>query len=223
MPVRRNPVREMKRRNLLLAGFASLLILAGLLLIYTGYRLKWQENRIQGRLRSLYAEQVASGVRPELDSGLDDLLELPRDDEKPEGPVRLSDLRPFGLLTIPSIDLEVVMVEGITPADLRFAVGHFPGTGEPGPGGNVALAGHRTFTSGQFFRRLDELEEGDEIRIEYGGELYPYRVTDKWVVNPEDTWVLDKTEEAAVTLVTCTPPHSTAYRLVIRGLLQESP
>ncbi len=234
MALKRNRAKEGRKRIYLLAGFAVILILAGMALIYTGFRLQWQEKKVQGHLLNLYKEQVALGIsplpevpgeEPGADPSLplpEDLVELPSDVEDPESHFDMSKLRPLGVLTIPRIKLEVVMVEGITPADLRFSVGHFPGTGLPGEKGNFALAGHRTFVSGQFFRRLDELEVGDRMEVEYGGKAYVYRVTQSLVVNPRDTWVLDPSPEATITLVTCTPPHSTAYRLIIRGVLEDA-
>lgn len=235
MVVKRNRFKEAKRKRLFIAGFAILLILAGAALIFMGFRLQWKEKQVQGHLLKVYQEQVALGISPlpEGPGGTEDLLpgekpkprppldELPSDAEDPHEVFDLSKLKPLGVLTIPRIKLEVVAVEGVRSSDLRYSVGHFPGTGLPGKG-NFALAGHRTFVSGQFFRRLDELVVGDKIQMEYGGKSYVYRVTESFVVDPSDTWVLDPSEEAVITLVTCTPPRSTAHRLIIRGLLEDN-
>lgn len=232
MIAKRSRAKGGRKRIYFVAGFALILILAGLALIYTGFRLQWKEKKVQGHLLNLYKEQVASGISPlpeepgedpDPEPGTsEDLVELPSDVEEPEDSFDMSKLQPLGVLTIPRIKLEVVMVEGITPADLRFSVGHFPGTGLPGDKGNFALAGHRTFVSGQFFRRLDELVVGDRMEVDYGGKTYVYRVTESLVVKPQDTWVLDPSSEATITLVTCTPPRSTSHRLIIRGILEDA-
>lgn len=230
MVIKRNRAEEGGKRIYFIAGFAVILILVGMALVYTGFRLKREEKKVQGHLLNLYKEQVALGIfpRPEETVGdpdpgtSEDLVELPSDVDDPEDSFDMSKLQPLGVLTIPRIKLEVVMVEGITPGDLRFSVGHFPGTGLPGDKGNFALAGHRTFVAGQFFRRLDELVVGDRMEVDYGGKTFVYRVTESLVVKPQDTWVLDPSSEATITLVTCTPPRSTSHRLIIRGILEDS-
>ncbi len=62
-----------------------------------------------------------------------------------------------GLLSIPSIDFEQVILEGSTTAVLDRSIGHIPKTGSPGKG-NYALAGHRSFTEGLHFNRLPDDE-----------------------------------------------------------------
>ena len=59
-------------------------------------------------------------------------------------------------LRIPKIGVEVLVVEGTTPAALRAGAGHYVGTPLPGEPGNVGIAGHRT-TYGRPLNRLDEL------------------------------------------------------------------
>jgi sortase A len=51
-----------------------------------------------------------------------------------------------GLTTmrIPKLGVEVLVVEGTTPAALRAGAGHYVETPLPGEPGNVGIAGHRT-------------------------------------------------------------------------------
>ena len=212
-----------------MAGLAVFLILAGATLVYFGFRSKWQEKSVQGQLRTIYASQVASGQpplqRPEGDSGRGDEVEetippiLPDDREEADEDFDISRLRPFAILKIPKIKIEAVMVEGVTPNDLRFALGHFPGTGLPGQKGNLAVAGHRNFITGDFFGHLDKVVPGDQVIVEYYGVIYTYTVTEIFTVEPGDTWVLNPAPEPQITLVTCTPPRVSTHRLIVRGLL----
>ena len=55
---------------------------------------------------------------------------------------------PIGKIIIPKIDLEYVIVEGVTLEDMKSGPGHWPETPFPGMGGNFILSGHRTLTVG---------------------------------------------------------------------------
>lgn len=68
-------------------------------------------------------------------------------------------------------------------------------------GGNSALAAHRD----TFFRSLKDIRVGDNLRIStIHGDL-EYRVRETLVVGPDDIWVLDATDQANLTLITCYP------------------
>ncbi len=69
----------------------------------------------------------------------------------------------IGRLRIPSIDLDVVVVEGTDTASLQKGPGHYPETPFPGQGGTTAIAGHRT-TYLAPFRHLDQLDAGRRDR-----------------------------------------------------------
>ena len=62
------------------------------------------------------------------------------------------------------------------------------------------------------------LAPGHLIEITVKQETFTYRVTESFVVNPEDTWVLksDKSKNE-ITLVTCTPIRTATQRLIIKG------
>lgn len=68
----------------------------------------------------------------------------------------------FGRILIPAIDVDAPFIEGIRLSTLDNGPGHWPGTAMPGELGNVVVAGHRTSHNADF-RRLDELEVGDEV------------------------------------------------------------
>lgn len=125
---------------------------------------------------------------------------------------------PIAILEIPKIKLKVVVAEGTDDNIIRYAVGHFEETAMPGESGNFALAGHRNFDTGEFFLRIDRLSEGDEIHaITLEGIAYTYSVTNSFVVQPEDTYILEESEEPIITLVTCT--YDGSERLIVQGKL----
>lgn len=132
-----------------------------------------------------------------------------------------ADYGTIGILIIPKIDLKAAIGEGTDMSTLRYAVGHFKGTAMPGENGNFALAGHRSYTFGQYFNRLDEIKTGDEILIETINGNYKYKVSNKKIVLPYQVDVLDTTKDPTMTLVTCTPIRVATHRLIISARLEK--
>ena len=125
----------------------------------------------------------------------------------------------MGRINIPAISSDLLLIEGSSSKQLKWGAGHVTGTAMPGEAGNCAIAAHRNYTFGTYFSRLNELKVGDEIDIEYKGKPYKYRVTDSFVVDPDEVWVLGKTEKPIITLITCHPRGSGTKRLIVRGEL----
>lgn len=133
-----------------------------------------------------------------------------------------NDTSPIGILSIPKIDLKTAVLEGVNNNTLRYAVGHYENTPLPNEEGNFCIVGHRSYSYGEFFNRLNEMEIGDGIYMESSGITYTYKVADILLVNPEDTWVLDSTEDSMITLITCTPIRIGSHRLIIKGILEDT-
>jgi sortase A len=107
----------------------------------------------------------------------------------------------LGRIEISTIGLAAMILEGTDTGTFRRAVGHFPCTALPGQQGNVAIAGHRD----TFFRALRNIRKDNEITLTTLNGSYRYRVDSTKVVEPENTEVLDDSDEAILTLVTCYP------------------
>lgn len=108
---------------------------------------------------------------------------------------------PLGRLEIPSIDLDVIVLEGTDGSDLNRGVGHIAGTSPLGGGGNVGIAGHRD----GFFRDLRSVSKGDRVFVTTRDGRSTYRVREVRVVSPGDVRVLDRGGASRLTLVTCYP------------------
>jgi sortase A len=108
---------------------------------------------------------------------------------------------PLGRIEIGTIGLSAMILEGTDGKTLRRAVGHISGTALPGQQGNVAIAGHRD----TFFRGLRNIRKDDEITLMTLDGTIRYRVDFTKVVEPEDIAVLDHSDDAILTLVTCYP------------------
>ena len=125
----------------------------------------------------------------------------------------------IGLLKISKISLEEAVREGSTSSVLSSALGHMEGTALPGEEGNCCIAGHRNYTFGKYFNRLNEMEIGDFIELETYDANYVYEINDIFVVEPTEVSVLDDIEGENLTLITCTPLFIGSHRLIIRAIL----
>jgi sortase A len=122
------------------------------------------------------------------------------------------DISPVVRIVVPalSLDTEVKYVpfDGLTwlISGLRQEIAWLGNTSWPGLGGNTVLAGHvtvRGMGDGPF-RYLDQMQVNDEITIYTENNIYLYRVREQTVVEEGDLWVTDPTENAQLTLITCT-------------------
>lgn len=125
---------------------------------------------------------------------------------------------PLALLKIPRLKIDVAVLEGTDELTLNRGAGWIEGTARPGEKGNVALSAHRD----GFFRALKDIAVGDELVLETPRETTRYVVSWTKVVKPEDVSVLDATDGAAVTLVTCYPFYfigSAPTRFIVRAVV----
>jgi sortase A len=109
---------------------------------------------------------------------------------------------------------------------LAKGVAHHPQTSLPWSQGaqrNVYLAGHRMGYRGTWsrmlFYNLHKLKEGDEVVLkDRTGTSYRYRVSEVFVVDPADSWVMGQVRgRDMVTLQTCTPYPTFEKRLIVRA------
>ena len=160
---------------------------------------------------SVYASAEIAALEPEEAPGSGFLREL----APAKGEV-------LGRITIPAIELEWMIIEGVDLEFLESGPGHMAWTPVPGQPGNSVISGHRT-TFGAPFHDLDLLEPGDWIRVETLSGTHIYEVYDSVVVPPDGVWVTHQWGGAWLTLTTCNPKGSAAERLVVFAEMVESP
>lgn len=134
-------------------------------------------------------------------------------------------------LTIPSINVNYVVLEGVDEEELKSGPGHYPDCragftkplctdGEevwPGEEGRVIISGHRTTYDAPFFD-LDELQQGDEIITSTRWGEFVYEVVETRIVSPDSTDIANPDpagSEAELVLTTCHPVGSASERLVV--------
>ncbi len=82
-----------------------------------------------------------------------------------------------------------------------LGVSYLSSTPEPGDTGNSILYGHNWKS---LLGRLSELTVDDTIVVRWDSSLRTFRVKEKKIVAANDTSILENTENAQITLYTCT-------------------
>ena len=148
----------------------------------------------------------------------------------PSAGLGMTDVPPPGnaiaRLYVPRMSKQWVVVEGVQPADIRYAPGHYPGTALPGQPGNFSVAGHRIPA---IFWDLDRLKPGDPVVVETRARWFVYRVSSVEVVSPHAIQVVAPVpdhpgvapgpDQRFLTMTTCNPKYNNYQRLVVHATL----
>jgi LPXTG-site transpeptidase (sortase) family protein len=138
-------------------------------------------------------------------------------------------------LIIPKINVEAPIVymqsydNNQILEDIKRGVGHYYGTAEPGRVGNTFLTGHSSYywwSGGEYnqvFANLDKLEVGDLIYAYHDGDKFVYKVSERFIIRPSETGVLNQTDKPMMTLMTCTPIGTNLKRLIVQAELVGRP
>ena len=199
-------------------------IIGVLALSYVGYAIvdsrlyQASENR---RLERAIAEVKPSpgsrkNIAPLFDAATLAAANLEKLDEADTPAMKETDSSRLGRIEIRTVGVAAMILEGTNDVALRRAVGHIPGTALPGQKGNVAIAGHRD----TFFRGLRNVHRGDAITLTTLRGSYRYQVDSTEVVDPHDAEVLDESDDATLTLITCYPFYfvgSAPRRFIVRA------
>lgn len=199
-------------KNKLYNLLGIILIGIGVVIIVVTIYMKYDTNKRQKQLRKSFQQSMNSFAD---DSTTSTKTNEVAPNEKPQS----QEVKAIALLIIPKINLNVAVVEGVEMDLLKYAVGHFKETAKPGEKGNCVLAGHRNFTYAEFFKDLDQLNKDDDIIIRTKSYEYRYKVTEKFVVDPDRVEVLNPTKDSVITLITCT--IGAKQRLIVKGKLQK--
>jgi sortase A len=213
----------MRTRRAQIARFvASVLIVSGvLLLVDVAVTLAWQEP-----ISALIARHEQSQLRHQLT-----LLErLSGSDERAlasirDQPARFAALaakaqtrartgHALGRILLPTLGSSYVVVQGTDGASLRKGPGHYPATPLPGQQGTVAIAGHRT-TYLAPFRHINDIQDGDEIRLEMPYAAFTYTVEKHEIVDPGDVQIIKPVGYPRLVLTACHPLYSADKRWAV--------
>ena len=118
-------------------------------------------------------------------------------------------------IQIDKVSLKAPIQEGTTREILDDYVGHFEESSKDL--GNICLAAHNRGYKNNYFSRLKELQEGDEIKYTYNDIEKTYIVTKHEIIKNTDWSNLEPTEENIITLITCVE-NEPEYRRCIQGI-----
>lgn len=168
----------------------------------------------------VYKKIETKNKQKELQNILEQVInDEPRELSKEEEEKLINGYKPIALMEIPSINLSQGLVEGISDDVLQYYLGHFEGSAMPGEKGNFAVAGHRVSDYSEAFVNLYKTEIGDKILVKVNKKEYVYEITENFIVAPDKVDVLDNTDDATITLVTCTV--GAKERVIVKGKLVE--
>ncbi|MFE9204077.1 class E sortase [Micromonospora sp. NPDC007230] len=205
------------RLRTVVRGTGELLITFGLVvLLFAGYEI-WGKTVIVDAHQNDLNSQLAQEWGPTGDPTVSPSAPAAKPTPPAEG-------KPVAGLYIPKFDKHWVVVEGVSPADIRYAPGHYPKSAMPGQVGNFSVAGHRIRAT---FWRLDELRTGDNIVVESKTDWFVYKVYEQRIVRPNQVEVVApvpgkpgaKPTEKLLTLTTCNPKFDNYQRLIIHARL----
>ncbi|MFF2888440.1 class D sortase [Paenibacillus sp. NPDC057967] len=165
------------------------------------------------RLSTLFAEAESESAGATSDA--DETAE-PSDTPAPsQEPLKLNAI---ATIRIPSIKVNLPVLEGATQKNMKYAAAHLKETAPIGEVGNAAIAAHRMRAKGKLFNRLNEVKKGDKIVVETKGETYTYVVTGTSIVEPTDVSVLNyNKKDRRLTLITCDPVVDPTHRLIVHA------
>lgn len=204
-------------------------ILAGLFLAWQ----LWWTDVLAGREQDAVVSEIRESFDPEPDPAPVEEAAPPQ--PSPDPPPEMAapaETEVFGIVHVPrwGADYEVPIAEGVDVQSVfnQGNIGHYPGTAMPGEVGNFATAAHRQ-SYGAPYRRVEELQTGDVVVVETAQGWFVYRVTEHYVVTPDQVGVVApvpnepgaEPTERLITLTTCHPLYSAAERWITHGVFVE--
>lgn len=108
----------------------------------------------------------------------------------------------LGILELPSLEEKLPIVKGVSDEALEKGVGYYEGTALPNQNDQIVLSGHRDTV----FRRLGELQLGDELIVKMPYGTFRYIIEETFIVEADDRTVIRSTAPIEkLTLTTCYP------------------
>ncbi len=122
-------------------------------------------------------------------------------DQKPHKPWSWADTFPIAKLSVPTQNIEQLVLSGASGRNLAFGPGLLLSSDSPEKQGYTIIGGHRD----THFEFLQDLQIGEAIVVEdKHGNKHQYEITSTEVHNIEQDQINDRGEEQ-LTLVTCYP------------------
>lgn len=127
------------------------------------------------------------------------------------------DVNRAGKIAIPSVNILLPIVEGVTNQSLSVGAGTMKPNQEMGKG-NYALASHNMNDYKTLFSPLLNIKTGAKIYLTNGSKTFVYQVDRKEYIDPSHVEVIDDEKgKNEITLITCSMDGN--QRLLVQGKL----
>lgn len=123
-----------------------------------------------------------------------------------------------GALYIPSIQKSLPIIHGTDEDELEKGVGHYADSVLPGEPDHSILSGHRDTV----FRGIGDVQLNDLLIVTTSAGVFTYEVIRTYIVDQNDTTVIEPTLNATLSLSTCYPFNfigNAPQRYVIHSVL----
>ncbi len=174
-------------------------LLAGTFLVYEFWLTGLLESRTQAALLSQFKHSLVLTDTPDLVT-------------PPPG-------QPVGVIEIPTVGVEQVVVQGTGSADTKLGPGHDPASPAPGQAGNSVIVGRRTAYGGPF-AKLGGIRVGDSIDVLTRQGQFTYLVTKTEIASLGNTAVAAPSTADRLTLITADPAYAPTQEIVIVAALE---
>lgn len=124
----------------------------------------------------------------------------------------------LGYITIPTIDIKLPIYNGASTENMAKGAAYLAHTSLPvgGENTNCVIAAHTRYKSIYMFKRITELNVGDEIYITNFWETLVYQVVETKVIDPNDSQnIYIKANRSLITLSTCHPYPDNYQRYLV--------
>jgi sortase A len=125
---------------------------------------------------------------------------------------------PVGRLRIGRLGLDIYVVEGTDHESLTKGPGHYTGSGLPGQGRLIYVAGHRT-TYLAPFAHINDIRNGDYMTLEVPYGTFEYRAVRHYIVPSNDLTVLRNGGKEILRLQACHPRFFATHRYIVDAAL----
>ena len=121
------------------------------------------------------------------------------------------------VIEIVELNIKAPVLEGTEHSVLSKATGHFEGTGDFGKG-NYCIAGHSSTIYEEYFNNLKKIKPGMKVKLyNKNKECFIYSVKERFIVEPNETWILNDFGDSRLTIITCTDDG--LQRIVVVAML----
>lgn len=107
---------------------------------------------------------------------------------------------PVARVLVPRLEIDEVVLEGVSATELNAAPGHHPGTPLPGDYGNSIISAHRD----RHFFPLGQAVVGDTVITETADGRQRWRIVGRRIATADSAFVLSS-DTPLLTLTTCWP------------------